>query len=90
MSKHFLVEDDGSISINGAEVLRSQRVVSAAGVSLPADFGKKQQEKADLLGRRLSDLEAGLERLKRTDEEIRQHATQFKQFIEKLTAAGPE
>jgi hypothetical protein len=35
-------------------------IVSAAGISLPADFAEKAQEKADLLERRLSRLESAL------------------------------
>ncbi|WP_339479949.1 hypothetical protein [Pseudomonas sp. RL_5y_Pfl2_73] len=41
-------------------MLKSQMIVSAAGVSLPADFGEKDQEKAELLERRLSRLERAL------------------------------
>lgn len=53
MNQPFAVVEDGHVFINEAEILKSQMIVSAAGVSLPADFGEKAQEKADLLERRL-------------------------------------
>jgi hypothetical protein len=60
MIQSFLVEDDGSVSINGAEVLQSQMVLAGAGAGLPQDWGDRQREKADLLERRLSRLESAL------------------------------
>jgi len=60
MNKPFAITEDGGSLISGVETLRSQLIVSAVGVSLPADFGKKHQEKADLLERRLSRLESEL------------------------------
>ena len=55
MNQPFALNDDGSVSI-----LNSQMIVSGVGISLPEDWGQKQQEKADLLERRLSRLESEL------------------------------
>lgn len=60
MNQPFAVADGGSVFISDAEVRKSQMIVSAAGISLPADFAEKAQEKADLLERRLSRLESAL------------------------------
>ena len=60
MNQPFAVADDGSVFISDAEVRTSQMIVSAAGISLPADFAEKAQEKADLLERRLARLEKKL------------------------------
>mgnify|MGYP007010095273 CR=1 FL=1 len=56
MNQPFAVAEDGHVFVSDA-VLKSQAIVSAVGVSLPADFGERAEEKADLLERRLSRLE---------------------------------
>lgn len=60
MNQPFEMTATGQVVINGAEVLRSQMLVSAAAIALPEDFGKESAEKADLLERRLSRLEKEL------------------------------
>jgi hypothetical protein len=59
MNQPFARTEDGCVFISEA-VLKSQMIVSAVGVSLPADFGEKAEEKADLLERRLSRVEHAL------------------------------
>ncbi|MBA5978768.1 hypothetical protein HT737_00225 [Pseudomonas sp. MD195_PC81_125] len=60
MSQPFAFDEEGRTYINETEVLKGQMIVSAAGISLPADFAGKAQEKADLLERRLARLEKQL------------------------------
>ncbi|SDS80025.1 hypothetical protein SAMN05216496_2455 [Pseudomonas sp. Z003-0.4C(8344-21)] len=60
MNQPFAFDDEGRTYVNESEILRGQMIVSAAGISLPADFAEKAQEKADLLERRLSRLEQAL------------------------------
>lgn len=90
MNQPFAVADDGSVFISDSEIRKSQMIVSAAGISLPADFAEKAQEKADLLERRLLKLEAEIERMNRADDDVRQHAIRMAKFIEGLSAAHPE
>lgn len=60
MNQPFVIAEDGRAFFNESEILKSQMVASAAGVSLPPDFADKAQEKADLLERRLTRLEKEL------------------------------
>jgi hypothetical protein len=60
MSQPFAFDEEGRAYVNESEILKDQMIVSAAGISLPADFAEKAQEKADLLERRLRRLEAAL------------------------------
>lgn len=60
MSKPFEVAEDGALTINEAEILGSQFICSGIGLTLPEDFDRQAQEKADLLERRLSRIEATL------------------------------
>lgn len=57
MNQPFAIDENGRNYINESEILKDQMIVSAAGISLPADFAEKAQEKADLLERRLARLE---------------------------------
>lgn len=60
MNQPFAIAEDGQVFINKSEILKSQVMVSAVGVSLPFSFAEKEQEKADLLERRLARLEQSL------------------------------
>ena len=60
MNQPFAIDENGRTYINESEILKGQMIVSAAGISLPADFAEKAQEKADLLERRLARLEKEL------------------------------
>lgn len=60
MNQPFALDEEGRAFINESEILKSQMIVSAVGVSLPPDFAEKAQEKADLLERRLVRLEKEL------------------------------
>ncbi|MDD0980406.1 hypothetical protein [Pseudomonas shahriarae] len=60
MNQPFAFDEEGRAFINESEILTSQMIVSAVGVSLPPDFAEKAQEKADLLERRLVRLEKEL------------------------------
>ncbi|WP_223496385.1 hypothetical protein [Pseudomonas sp. A-RE-26] len=60
MNQPFAFDEEGRAFINESEILKSQMIVSAVGVSLPPDFAEKAQEKADLLERRLVRLEKEL------------------------------
>jgi len=55
MNQPFAINDDGSVSILG-----SQMIASGVGIALPDDWEQKQQEKADLLERRLQRIESAL------------------------------
>ncbi|ROM84882.1 hypothetical protein V5F23_09875 [Pseudomonas sp. WP18] len=55
MNQPWVLNDDGSVSI-----LNSQMIASGMGISLPDDWSSKQQEKADLLERRLRRIELAL------------------------------
>lgn len=55
MNQPFAINDEGAVSILG-----SQMIASGVGIALPDDWEQKQQEKADLLERRLVRLEKEL------------------------------
>jgi len=90
MDQPFAIAEDGGVFISQAEILKSQMIVSAVDASLPPDFAEKAQEKADLLERRLSDLEAEVKSLRLADDAVRQHAIDLKRFIDQLSAVHPE
>ena len=60
MNQPFAFDEEGRAYVDESEILKGQMIVSTAGISVPADFAKKAQEKADLLERRLARLEKEL------------------------------
>ena len=60
MTQPFAFDEEGRAYIGESEILKGQMIVSAAGISLPADFAEKAQDKADLIERRLYRLEKEL------------------------------
>ena len=63
MNQPFEVTESGQVVISQAEIDEacvSQFLVSGARVALPKDWAERQQEKADLLERRLARIESKL------------------------------